>query len=221
LGMEIVNTYEGIRYARFVNRDYGNVKGMIISLEKRFADYYSLRADYTFQLAQGNASDPYTVFYNNQTDPPVETNKKVVPLNWDQHNTLNVSLTVGDYGDWNVGIIGMYGSGTPYTEDIRISNGLRFENGGNRPSSFSVDLRAEKNFRIANKMNFTIFALVYNLLDNQNEYGVDAASGRANIDIFKNLANPVIGLNTVDQYINNPSNFSAPRQVRLGVTLSY
>jgi len=220
LGMEIINTYEGIRYARFINRDYGNVKGFIFSLEKRFADFYSLRADYTFQIAQGNASDPYTVYYNNQSDPPIETNKKVVPLNWDQRNTLNISLTVGDLGNWSAGIIGMYGSGTPYTEDIRVSNGLRFENGGWRPSAFGVDLRAEKNFRF-NGVNVTLFALVYNLLDNKNEYGINATSGRANIDVFKYLANPVLGMNTVDEYINNPANFSAPRQLRLGVTLSF
>ncbi|HVO74679.1 MAG TPA: TonB-dependent receptor, partial [Ignavibacteriaceae bacterium] len=46
LGMEIIQTYEGYPFARFVNRDYGNVKGMVLTLEKRFANYFSAKADY-------------------------------------------------------------------------------------------------------------------------------------------------------------------------------
>lgn len=75
LGMEIINTYEGFKYARFINRDYANVKGFILSLDKRFADYFSAKIDYTFQIAQGNASDPYAVYNNNQTNPPIEETK--------------------------------------------------------------------------------------------------------------------------------------------------
>lgn len=220
LGMEIINTYEGIKYARFVNRDYSKVKGFIFSVERRFADYFGVKADYTFQIAEGNASDPYSVYYNNQTDPPIETNKKVVPLDWDQRSTLNLSLTLGKPGDWNVGAIFQYGSGFPYTEDIRVSNGLRFENNGIKPVTFSVDVRAEKTFQ-AYGFNFTLFALVYNLLDRKNENGVNPTSGRANIDLFTYLSGPIIGLNTIDQYLNNPGSFSAPRQVRIGITADF
>lgn len=220
LGMEIINTYEGVKYARFINRDYAKVKGFILSLDRRFADFVGARLDYTFQIAEGNASDPYSVYNNNQTDPPIETNKKVVPLNWDQRSTLNLSLTLGYPGDWNVGAILQYGSGLPYTEDIRVSNGLRFENGGIRPSTLNLDLRAEKTVSF-NGVNLTLFALVYNVLDTKNETSVDAASGRANIDLYTYLAGPIIGLNTIDQYLNNPGSFSTPRQVRLGITADF
>lgn len=220
LGMEIINTYEGFKYARFINRDYANVKGFILSADRQFADFFGVKMDYTFQIAEGNASDPYSVYYNNQTSPPIETNKKTVPLDWDQRSTLNLQVTVGKPRDWNVGLIFQYGSGFPYTEDIRISQGVRFENGGVRPPTFNLDLRAEKTFQIES-VNLTAFALVYNLLDTKNEYGVNAASGRANIDPFTYLAGPIIGLNTLDQYLNNPASFSTPRQVRLGITLDF
>ncbi|MEK6650029.1 MAG: TonB-dependent receptor, partial [Bacteroidota bacterium] len=220
LGMEILSTYEGFRFSRFVNRDYANVKGFILSVERRFADAFGVRADYTYQIAEGNASDPYAVYYNNQTDPPTETNKKVVPLDWDQRSTLNVSFTVGDPGNWTAGLICQYGNGFPYTEDIRVSNGLRFENGGVRPTTFNVDLRAEKTFRFGG-VDLTLFALVYNLLDAKNENGVNSASGRANIDLYTYLAGPIIGLNTLDEYVNNPSSFSAPRQLRIGATWNF
>lgn len=216
LGMEILNTYEGVRYARFVNRDYGNVRGFIVTLERRFIDYFGAKLDYTYQIAEGNASDPYAVFNNNQTNPPVEANKKVVPLNWDQRSTLNLSVTVGQPGDWSVGAILGYGSGFPYTESERVSNGVRFENGGIKPPTYNVDLRAEKTFDLYG-IRVNTFILVYNLLDIKNEYGVDAASGRANVDIFTYEASQIIGLNTIQEYLNNPTSFSAPRQIRFGM----
>jgi len=216
LGMEILNTYEGVRYARFINRDYGNVRGFIVTLERRFVDYFGAKLDYTYQIAEGNASDPYAVFNNNQTNPPVEANKKVVPLNWDQRSTLNLSLSVGQPGDWNVGLILGYGSGFPYTESIRVSNGVRFENGGIKPPTYNVDLRAEKTFDLYG-VKLNTFVLVYNLLDTKNEYGVNSASGRANVDIYTHEASTIIGLNTIQEYLNNPTSFSSPRQIRFGM----
>ena len=220
LGTEIIQTYEGFEYARYVNRDYGNVKGFVLSLDRRFTDYYGVKIDYTYQLASGDASDPLSVFYNNQTSPPIETNKAVVPLNWDQRSTLNLSFTVGKPEDWNVGVIFSYGSGFPYTEDTRVSGGLRFENGGFKPSSFNIDMTAEKSISLSD-VHFTLFALVYNLLDTRNEVNVNSASGRANIDLYTYQAGAIVGLNTIQQYLNNPTSFSAPRQIRLGFRVDY
>lgn len=220
LGTEIIQTHDGFKYARYVNRDYGNVRGFIISIEKRYADYYSLRADYTYQIAEGNASDPLSVFFNNQSDPPLATNKKVVPLDWDQRSTLNLSLNVGNQGDWMTGLIFGYGVGFPYTESIRVNNGLRFENGGVKPSTFSLDFRAEKSFSFAG-IGGNVFMLVYNVLDIKNEYNVDATSGRANRNIFIEEAGPIYGMNTMQEWLNNPTAFSSPRNVRVGVNLDF
>jgi outer membrane receptor protein involved in Fe transport len=220
LGMEIIQTYEGFEYARFVNRDYGNVKGFILSLDRRFTDYYGVKLDYTYQLASGDASDPLAVFNNANAHPPIETNKTVVPLNWDQRSTLNLSLTVGKPEDWNIGLIFSYGSGFPYTEDTRVSGGLRFENGGLKPSTFNVDMTAEKSISLAGS-HFSLFALIYNLLDIKNEVNVNSASGRANNDLYTYQSGAIVGLNTIQQYLNNPTSFSAPRQVRLGVRVDY
>ena len=220
LGTEIIQTHEGFKYARYVNRDYGNVRGFIFSMEKRYSDYYSIRADYTYQIAEGNASDPLTVFFNNQSDPPLATNKKVVPLDWDQRSTLNVSLNVGDQGNWMTGLIFGYGVGFPYTESIRVSGGLRFENGGIKPSTYSLDFRAEKSFSFVG-IEGNIFMLVYNVLDIKNEYNVDAASGRANRNIFLDEAGPIYGLNTMQEWLNNPTSISSPRNVRVGFNLNF
>jgi len=214
LGMEIVNTYEGIKYARYVNRDYGNVRGFIVTFERRFVDYFAAKLDYTYQIAEGNASDPMAAYTNAREN--LEANKKVVPLNWDQRSTLNLSVTVGQPGDWTVGLIASYGSGLPYTESERISNGVRFENGGIKPTTYNVDLRAEKVFDIYG-VRLNTFVLIYNLLDIKNEYGVNGTSGRANIDIYANENGTIYGLNTIQEYLNNPTSFSSPRQIRLGM----
>jgi len=222
LGMEIINTYEGFKYARFINRDYANVKGFIVSLDKRFANYFGFKLDYTFQIAQGNASDPRAVFNNNQTNPPIEETKSVVPLDWDQRHTLNVNLNVGVPGDWTVGMIFQYGSGTPYTEDTRVSQGVRFENGGIKPTFYNVDLRAEKTFDVFG-FSLNTYLMIYNLLDIKNEFGVYSTTGRANADLNTQYyrESDIIGLNTIQQYVNNPGMYSAPREIRLGLGLGF
>ncbi|NIR52681.1 TonB-dependent receptor, partial [candidate division KSB1 bacterium] len=35
LGTEIIETYDKQKYARYINRDYGNVRGFIVTVEKR------------------------------------------------------------------------------------------------------------------------------------------------------------------------------------------
>ncbi len=218
LGMEIINTYEGFKYARYINRDYANVKGFILSFDKRFADYFGAKIDYTFQIARGNASDPRAVYNNNQTNPPIEETKSVVPLDWDQRHTLNASVNFGIPGDWTVGFILQYGSGQPYTEDIRVSQGVRFENGGIKPTFYNVDMRAEKVFSLYG-LSINTYLMIYNLLDIKNEFGVYSWSGRANVDLnaqyFKQ--SDIIGVNTIEQYVNNPGMYSTPREVRVGL----
>lgn len=221
LGMEIINTYEGFKYARFINRDYANVRGFIITVEKRMADYFSAKVDYTYQIAEGNASDPYAQYNNNQTNPPVEESKTVLPLDWDQRHTLNASLNVGQ-DDWNVGLLFEYGSGLPYTEDVKVSQGVRFENGGRKPATYSVDLRAEKSFDYGN-MHFKVFMLVYNLFDIKNELEVYSSTGKANADLntkyYKD--SDIVGTNTIAQYLLDPSMYSRPRDIRIGFGLSF
>jgi outer membrane receptor protein involved in Fe transport len=220
LSQEIKQTYEGFRFAQFINQDYGNVKGFIVSIDKRFADYFSAKLDYTFQIAEGNSSDKEAVFQDNQSDPPVETEKKLIPLNWDQRSTLNLSATVGIPGDWTVGLIFQYGSGTPYTEDAQVSKGVRFENGGTKPAFYNLDLKADKRIEVFG-LDMNLFLLAYNVLDIRNELNVFPTTGRANADLNTRTAGPVLGLNTIDEYLADPTRYSAPREVRVGFSLSF
>ena len=115
-----------------------------------------------------------------------------------------------------------YGSGFPYTEDIRISQGLLFENNGIKPPTYNVDMRAQKTFKVSG-LDINVFLLVYNLLDIKNEVNVNSATGRANdlLNIDIQTAGTINGLNTLQQYLNDPSSYSAPRQLNVGLSVGF
>ncbi len=146
------------------------LKDWYLTLEKRYANYFSAKVDYTYQIAQGNASDPtqeYFIIIN--LNPPMETTKKLIPLNWDQRSTLNLSLTVGESGQTGLlELFGAYGSGTPYTEDSRYTKGIRLENNGRKPSTINVDLKATKTFNVFD-LDLNTYLIVYNVFDIKNE----------------------------------------------------
>ena len=220
LATEIISTYEGFKYARFTNQDYANVTGVIVSLDKRFADYFSMKVDYTLQVAEGNSSDPMSVF--NDTKGSVEPEKVVVPLDWDQRHTVNVTANVGKPGDWIVGFIARYGSGTPYTEDIQVSNSVRFENGGRKPPTYYFDIKANKDFKLLG-LDWNAILLIYNLFDYTNEVGVYSTTGRATNDTNTKYYtdSDVMGLNTIDEFITNPGMYSSPREIKLVLNLVF
>jgi outer membrane receptor protein involved in Fe transport len=214
---EIIETYDQNKYGRYINRDYGNIRGIILSLEKRLANFWGARLDFTYQFAEGNASDPRTVFFDNQSDPPRESEKKLLRLDWDQRTTLNFTFTAGKPFDWEVGLIGRYGTGSPYTADLRFNPiNVDFRNNRTKPVVFNFDLKAEKTFEISN-IKLSAFLYIFNLLDTRNEYGVYGSTGRADSDLNTKFAGDVVGLHTIDDYIRNPSMYSAPRQIRLGL----
>jgi outer membrane receptor protein involved in Fe transport len=214
---EVIETYDQHKYGRFINRDYGNVRGIILSFEKRLANYWGARIDFTYQHAEGNASDPRTVFFDNQSDPPRESEKKLLRLDWDQRSTLNFTFTAGIPFDWNIGLIGRFGAGTPYTADLRFNPiNVDFRNNRTKPSIVNFDLKAEKTFTISN-VRLTAFLYIFNLLDNRNEYGVYGSTGRADTDLNTKFAGDVVGLHTIDDYVRNPSMYSTPRQIRIGL----
>jgi len=219
LGTEIFNTYDERVYALYVNRDYGNVRGITLALDRRMSMGISASIDYTFQVAEGNSSDPKDVFNNSQSDPPKETEKKVVPLAWDQAHTINGSFSFGNPSDWSIGLIGTIGSGLPYTatpflEEEGVTNGER------KPLQYNLDLKAYKILTIGG-LNSTISINIYNVFDTRNENDVFTDTGRATYTLERTQAFNVQGYNTLDDYFAHPEYFSAPRRIKLGISFSF
>jgi outer membrane receptor protein involved in Fe transport len=221
LGVQILSTYESDRFGRYINRDYGNSKGLIVTIEKRHSDYFSAKLDYTYQVAQGNGSDPLMLFYNSQSDPPKEEVKILSPLDWDQGSTLNLSVTFGDFTDWTVGLIFTYGAGFPYSIDPSYSNAIQRINNGRKPTTNNLDLKATKIFDVFG-FDLNAYLIVYNVFDTKNEYNVSSNTGRAGYDLAAQKYNSYIyGLNTIEEYTKNPGDYSRPREVRLGFGIGF
>lgn len=220
LATEIFIKNEFKKFSKLVNKDYGSVKGVTLSFEKRFGAGFGATIDYTFQIAKGTASDPETAFNNAQANPPIEANKQLVPLNWDGRHTLRFTLTLGVPGDYIASAIGKLGSGLPYTPSLQNQR-TGLENSDNKPSYYDVDLYLTKYVDISGTL-FSVFLKVYNLFDTLNENDVFGDTGRAGytLDLTRNQA-PPRGVNTLQEFYTRPDFYSAPRQIILGAEFSF
>lgn len=204
------------QYGRFINRDYGQVKGLIVAFEKRMSQGYALNVDYTFQVARGNASDPRSVLLDEQSG--TEPEKQLVPLDWDRRHQFNVSLTVGTPGNWLATLVGRLGTGLPYTPSLADER-IGLENSARRPGTATFDLYATKSLDVGG-LDVSLFTRIFNLLDTRNEISVYTDTGRAFPNMRFQTGEPQ-GLNTKDDYLTRPDYYSAPRQITIGLSLSF
>lgn len=205
-------------YARYVNLDYGNVKGIVLSFEKRLSDNFSANVDYTFQTATGDASDPQTVFQNNQSNPPVEMAKTLVPLDWDRTHSLNITLGYGVADNYNISVIGRVASGLPYTQS-QSSYLVAGVNSGRMPAVYNIDLYATKYFILLGE-KLSVFLKVYNLLDTKNAQSVFTDTGLPNYTLSSVRDPQPQGVNTLDEYFTRPDFYTAPREILVGFQIN-
>ena len=208
------------RYTKYINRDFGFVRGFIISLNKRFAQGMTLNVDYTFQVARGSASDP------NETRNDIANNRlpevQLSPLGWDQRHTLNalVSYSADSYGG---SIIGKYGSGQPYTPTVSRDVTVFLTNSQTKPTFLSVDVRLYKSFKFED-VKFLVFLRVDNIFDALNELDVYGDTGTATKTYDEDRARQSgvrEYVNTITDYFNHPNNYSEPRRIEFGTTIEF
>ncbi|MCH8304545.1 MAG: TonB-dependent receptor [Candidatus Marinimicrobia bacterium] len=102
LGQQRFKTDNRNEYVLFINRSYGEVKGVTFTLDKRFSTSFSSSVDYTYQIAQGNQSDPTASLRNFRLS--IEEAKQVVFLNWDQTHALRINTLFSKPGSWGIGL---------------------------------------------------------------------------------------------------------------------
>jgi hypothetical protein len=79
-----------VKYSQFENRDYANVRGATIKLDKRYSHHFSAGIDYSYQIAEGtyaNARDAFNAIQNQQ-----EPRLSMISMPWDQNHTINGSI---------------------------------------------------------------------------------------------------------------------------------
>ncbi|NQV42231.1 MAG: TonB-dependent receptor [Candidatus Marinimicrobia bacterium] len=214
--------YNTVKYIVYSNRDYGDTKGITFSINKRRSGLLSASADYTYLVAQGNASNPLALFYANQSDPPAEVVKQVIPLDWDQTHTINVNISLSQPRKWGISILTKYGSGLPYTPTYQGSS-LDAANSDRRPDFFNVDINMHKDVVFAG-LHWTVFAKIYNALNIQNERSVFSDTGRATYSLIPTYTpdrGNIYGRHSLADWLTRPNYFSSPRQFRVGFSTSF
>ena len=220
LGTEIIEMYDTRLYARYVNRDVGNVRGITVAFNKRRSNNVSFNVDYTFQIAEGNASDPSDAFLD--VVGGRESEIRVVPLNWDQTHTLNTNVTIVYRESWGFTLLGKLGSGLPYTFEPAQTGAqfTRFENNERKPSQITFDLNAHKDL-VVSGIHGSVFLKVFNLLDRRNEIAVYNDTGRAGYTIRTQFWGEWTDIGTVEDWVNRPHMYSQPRRIQLGFGLGF
>jgi outer membrane cobalamin receptor len=211
--------HSSIQYGRYVNRDYGQVKGLTLMLERRLFRGIAASIDYTYQVARGNASDPRDILLDLQSDPPVESEKQLVPLDWDQTHSLNGQINFQTPIGLTLTVVGKLGSGMPYTPSTAKITSI-FENSDKKPSKMTFDLFATKDFKVG-PAALNLFLKIYNMFDQLNEKDVYSDSGRASYTQELNEPGEVQGLNTKEEYFKRPDWYGPPRRILIGISTKF
>ncbi len=220
----LIQTRNLVTYSIFTNRDYANVKGITLTLNKRFGNNFSFDLNYTYQVAEGTNSTPEQAFDAAQGNS--EPSLFLIPMDWDQHHLLNASIYT-NVEDFGISLLARYGTGLPYTPSTtqytseRLVGGGLVTNSRRIPSQFTLDLKVDKSFILAG-LDINFFLRIFNLLDNRIPIRVFGDTGQPDFttevfDVGENSDRP----NTVEEYVKYPDHYGEPRNVQFGLELSF
>ncbi len=246
-------------YQSFGNLDFGTVKGFSFTYDLRRTNNLEMTASYTLQFADGTGSSA-----NSQQGLNARGNIRALsPLDFDERHRLvaNIDYRYGSGKRYNgprwfgadvfanagLNIQAIAVSGRPYTSRSQPTRfgGTGIEsaiNGARLPWNFTIDLRADKSFRLGGGEGgrpffLNVYFRVQNLLDARNLRGVYSASGSAEDDGF--LASPLGSANIstlestgrgidVDNFLLsyqwallNPNFFTLPRRMYMGAIFEF
>lgn len=207
-------------YNKFINSDFGTVRGIVLALQRRFVGGYAASLDYTYQIARASNSDPEAA--RNAVAGGALPEVQLTPMPWDQRHSINATFSYGA-PTWGFSVISQYGSGTPYTPRATQDITALLTNSEKKPSYFNADARAYKDISFGSTQ-LTLFLKLYNIFDRLNEWNVYDTTGRAGFTTDQQIVenqNPLQTVNTVDDWFTNMTHYSEPRRIELGVTYSF
>ena len=233
-------TFGSMEVTKFVNEDYGSVKGFDVAIEKLPSrGYFSGSVSYGYMIATGNGSnalEPYYDWLYSTTDDARPVTE--YPLDFDQRHTVTTVLNYrvpGDWdgrifgqklpGNWGLTAVGYYGSGLPYTKTDQ--NGIRLgeRNEGRLPASYTVDVRFNKDFILSTSNRLSFFVEVDNLFDRRNVIDLYSSTGLPDNDGVRPGGGLALDQQELDRYDNlydhDPQHYSAPRTIRTGVEFNF
>lgn len=236
---QTVYTEKARQYRILTNLAYSNVRGITLSILKRRSPggLFSATLDYTFQIAEGNRTEPQEdLFFSEASGKQTET--FLVPLSFDRSHLVSGSFSLFDPESWSLGLTYNIQAGTPYTANLppSLSTITYEQNSANKPLQWNVDLKFEKYFSIGQFL-CSVFLNIHNVFDTRNDRYVYSSSGKAltnveqklNANQFDDLRNRIdrgdsgmIDEKYLDEYYSlRPERVNLPREIRLGVSVNF
>lgn len=189
-----------------INEDFAHNNGFEIQLRKRRGQHLTGEINYTYAIAEGSSSGPLervgSELENKQT-------LKFFPLSFDQRHTLKSRLTYR-YGNLTTTLLGEWGSGLPYTVEMRAATDPYEINNARMPETWTLDLKVDYSFNW-NKIKLEPYLEIYNLTDRKNVVWVYSRTGKPNdSDSGK-----------TKEYDANPENWGTPRLIYMGLNIAF
>jgi outer membrane receptor protein involved in Fe transport len=202
-------------YVVYYNSDYASVKGIDLTLMKRFANYFSGSLDYSYMVAKGNNSQPlggYVSAYTQEEIPHQE-----YYLDFDQRHNFAANFNFfipqnhGVFSDLNLNLIFRASSGLPYTPYVDPT--VRIDvNSARKPWTSSFDFRLQKQFPLS-FLSLAWFLEINNLFNNENVLFVYSRTGKP----FDNGQPGLVGSSPDANY--NPAHVGPPRTIYTGIQI--
>lgn len=188
----------GLDYTALVNAEYGNTKGVEITLQKRPGrGIFSGRVAYTLSLAKGTASDAWEGYnywyYYLGTDPatgkPYPNPASDNILEFDQRHTFSITTNfdfdekfgpaLGQFrplSNISLSLLTNIGSGLPYTKKDAKQRPITDINGARMPWTWNTDLLLSKSFK-AFGFNLSLNLEMFNVFNRKNVANVYPQTG--------------------------------------------
>lgn len=268
--VQLINVQEAYpkTYRTYGNRDFGTVKGIMLSYDLRRVGNIRLSANYTLQFAEGTGSDATSA--SGLINAGQANLRNIFPYDFDRRHAFAITFDYryGKGKDYNgpeikgvklfenmgLNILANIYSGSPYSAQTRITDEGHFRpqyaglsgtlNGSRLPWTYRMDLQIDRTIPLlvgkkpstgetdARKKTFLqVYVRVTNLLNQMNIINVYRATGNWNDDGYLEAAEYQLAIQSqLDQAayrdfytmkIQNASNISMPRQIRLGVKFDF
>jgi len=223
LSTKVISTYNQIEYGLYTNKDYGNARGLEVKVDFASAGFFS-NINYTLAYTKGNADNPTQTF--TRAGSSMDPIKRLIPMSWDQRHTFNASVGYSKR-EYGMTIMGFYDTGTPYTFSPQTDSPLSlinlYENNDYRPSSYRIDLNAYYALELFGGIDAKLYLKIYNLLDRKNPVWVYGDTGQPYTTVVREsqIAQHRSNFNDYYDRIENPTAFSAPREIKLGLGIEF
>ncbi len=193
-------------FSLHINEDFAYNNGFEIQLRKKQGKYWTGELNYTYAVAEGSSSGPLERVGSEEEN---RQTLKFFPLNFDQRHTVNGRVT-HRFGKFKTTLLGQWGSGLPYTKEMRAATDPYELNNGKIDSNWYLDLKMNYKMEIG-KIHITPYLEVYNLTDMKNILYVYSRTGKPDYSNSGRTA----------EYDKNPLNWGRPRIIYLGINIGF